>query len=615
MIQAMLGLTIEAARVWSDRISWATSPLTDGVSEQKDQYSNRINQLAIPPAALLTTAMWRHQLGFGEFTFGMEARGAAITGSPVLTNFETDTRIKLWRESAKQFLSYPDPGDVIRANHRGLIKGEHADTIWRHSLGFGPDYTAIADLYRPSPTQLQITELMWRELISKDRWNEEIVHWHGFDEDWTANLKELTKLVASPSDLIQFAIKDVFDTEGARLLGLFDEIPEQVRKYFAWQGLDWPLDEKIVVGGTERNATWLDLYWGSHWRNIAPEMQYRWHQKFRPGRAGIGEGFQFQVKPFERDDLEKLLKFSDYPSGVRDWLVADAYSTPNLRDLRRLYLYDAITEDQFKEYLLDRGFNPVDVPLIVNGEHEAKDRKLEEPSAKKWALEVLKDYKLGILPRENADNALAAANYTEQARLFELGRVEQERSREIASKLLSTVRRDYFLGGVTSEVAERTLVAGGFELPVASQYVRGWQLELTLPRKAASADRIIKWVCKHYITFAEGESRLQVLGWQQADILLLLNEAQACIDADILKAQKEAARNLAQQRRADRAAAREADRACSEARTRILAHGSLAELADWGNEGLIEWEAIASRLRQMCWPEDDIGRWIANHRE
>jgi hypothetical protein len=321
---------------------------------------------------------------------------------------------------------------------------------------------------------------------------------------------------------------------------------------------------------------------------------------------------------FPLEHLQRELKINDYPKWARDYLIEDSRKQLGRRDLRMLQEAELITKDEAVEYYRDLGYPQKESELqadIVEKAEEVREKRRrerqEQAARDRFVTAILTEYRLGINTRDSAVRLLTGQEWEEDAIEAALLSEDSARTRDLATKALSATKRALFDGSIELSDVESLLISAGFTGIRATEYRRSWEMEWDYRKRVVSASKIIDWVKRFLITPAEAIQRLTRMGWQHADILLMLQEAAQDVALAVAKAQKAAARDERERARADRQAARATKDLHDEAIAELMKHSSPARMKQWLLEGLIDRPEVIDRLRFMRWPDDDIGRYLA----
>jgi hypothetical protein len=140
--------------------------------------------------------------------------------------------------------------------------------------------------------------------------------------------------------------------------------------------------------------------------------------------------------------------------------------------------------------------------------------------------------------------------------------------------------------------------------------VQLWQRQQTRKRKSASTNQLLDWYSKAYITVEDLRNRLLILGWQGADILLLLHEGDEKLQQRIAKAELQHARTVKQQIDAIKRMEREEEARAKAALSHLMSIETPARLTQWFKLGEISADEISSKLIRFGWPQEDILRFL-----
>jgi hypothetical protein len=251
-----------------------------------------------------------------------------------------------------------------------------------------------------------------------------------------------------------------------------------------------------------------------------------------------------------------------------------------------------VTRAEAIAQLTPQGMSADDVDTLL----DISMRKLRAAQYKKYNLRALNDYATlaarayedGVVSRDNAKQALVNAGYTDQAAELQMAKSDLDILKGQIDNATKAVRRAFLLGEVDQAGAVSALTLAGVLPPAAQRYVAGWQLQRTVPRISAATGKLLSWARRGLISVANLEVRLNNLGWNPPDIVLMLAE----INQEIQQAQALAAkRHLADLAKAENAALR-AQKAIQRAYCKPY---SPAKLKLWYAERIIDEETLRAR--------------------
>lgn len=151
---------------------------------------------------------------------------------------------------------------------------------------------------------------------------------------WRSKLETIARRIPPLSDMIRFAVREVYDPTKRRNLGLDAEFPDA----FAAQAK--------LHGMSEEHAR---EYWAAHWR--LPSATQGYHMLWRD-----------EITP---DELDGLLKALDYPTLWRDRLANIAHLVPGRVDLRRMLAHKVIDRNEVKKGYQRLGYTEKDAETLT----------------------------------------------------------------------------------------------------------------------------------------------------------------------------------------------------------------------------------------------------------
>lgn len=593
-----------------------------------EQWSWRNNQVQLPDVNSLLAAWQRkfltgEQAGFALSSLGVDwpfiASERHIYGGIEGWKNRTDRRA-IWHGTQELLWNRPETADYIGAALRGFIQEDSLQYRLNRIGTRLSDWRLMFDMYRAWMPPTELIVLRNREVIDDDTFHYMLKAYGGYNGSAIAGYDELRKAYPGISDLTTMAVREAFSPAIAGPLGQYDERPDVIEKYFAAQGLGWKIGLEITDSkGNRRDADWLDMIWAMHWQAISPTQSYTMFHRLRPSQIGRYNAQGFNIKPFTLDDVKRHLRISDYPAGIREYLAAIAYNPLRLFDIRNAFLFgvEGANRDWVKERLLDRGLHPDDAETATKLVEETKKRReqldpaqVAKQCARKW-LKVIDDgIRLGTISVQEEQGELIKmgldpgiiANCTAAARVDLANRLTKE--------ILKAIRHEYLHGGLTDADVDRMLTNAGINEATRLLYRQGWAAQLTLTRKEASANQIVRWYRKGLLHRDVAILRLERLGYSGPDRALLLAEAEQEIAEALLKEQQSALK-------AEKAQAKEIERlqreiaamkARNEARLRRLTPVSL--LKKLVQEGQLSDDNFINRMEAMDYDRESSILWL-----
>lgn len=507
-------------------------------------------------------------------------------------------RAKVWQGVYEASKERPGLGMLWTALNKRLIddaffkqaaKKTGADPIWFNKMG---------GMFHDWLSEYEINQARNRELINDTEYYEKMWHAGGFIPSEIDIKYELRKEIPGPSDLVRFALKDVFDYANIRKRGwLSDPTPPAFRYWMKQQGFHGTLKIPDSETGAIVELEWADLFWASHWQVIAPGQIYEFLHRFRPVPAG-GNQTRFGVKPFTQKDANDWLKIDDYPPEVRDWLKAASYRLPMQRQITAMYRYKIVPLKEVSEIYQDVGYDAKTAGLLAQLE-DKRERERQLREARPAAITaVLANYRSGAVTRDAAQTALL----TLELELIEINTrmnaVDWQVNNDVATAIIKALRASFLLGVVNSSQARGFLMQAGIAPVRVDSYIALWEAQLTLPRKQLATSQILQLRRDGLISRDDALTRLGNLGWAGAETILLLSENDLNILKDQLKKKEKEQRDARREQQQKRADAKQS--------------ATPAMLRDYFLDDLIDVPTLFERLQALGWPVNDILLFIAD---
>lgn len=170
----------------------------------------------------------------------------------------------------------------------------------------------------------EISEAQFRHVLTKQ----------GIERQYHDALVELRHVLPSVTDMVRFAVREVYNPPLRKALGIDAEYPPAFTEQAALHGL------------SEEHAR---EYWAAHWRLPSARQGYQmlWRGEIEP------------------DDLDNLLKALDYPPMWRDRLANIAHIVPGRIDLKRMFKLGIKTRAEVYEGYVKIGYAPADAESMT----------------------------------------------------------------------------------------------------------------------------------------------------------------------------------------------------------------------------------------------------------
>jgi hypothetical protein len=594
------------ASLMDERIFWEASILS-GVLPQESNSFPKLRDWAKAWQSVITNTFYRPD---NHFVLTAMARGMCKKGDEdkVWQCYKFDNRVV--ESLADAYRIWPSISEAVSMWHRDLIPDERYKEYLQKSGS--PNVRVRQDLQKLYQNHLTVgdyTTLWNRSAIFEPEWEQAVRTVSGLRNDDLEKLKLLSSGVPGPADLVRFSVRDAFDDAAAERQGLDEEFGNtgSFQYWMEAQGLGTTLSYEKP--GPPESVEWPKLFWRAHWQLMSPTQSYVALQRLRPERMHLYQSLVPGLKPFTFEVLSEILRASDYVPEQRKWLAAISYAIPEQKIARELYQLGVIERPEFIEMLRDRGLRAEDA------ESNARLADIKKPYfQKRYLVPPMDRYDTGLYTsildsfRNGAindgdlrSNLMSILNNADVVNIVVQTEIIKHHNNQIKA-FTAMVRRAYFTGEMSSGVAISTLTNGGVNNLRAQSLLNLWSVQLDLPRRVASARKLVDWYRHGSLTQVGLSDRLQRLGYAPDTILLTLAEGDRLISED------EAKRNIAAVRAA-KAAAKEARQAHKEQLAADNRFRTIAAIKRWYKLGIIGAEQVRPLLIEMQTPESDLDKW------
>ncbi len=184
----------------------------------------------------------------------------------------------------------------------------------------------VLDASRALPTPGAIQTAYLRGEISEER-HDNLLEGYGYTSKDIKVFKALYFIIPPPADLIRMSVREAFTPEIAEKFGQFEDYPIAFTEWATKQGI---------------SEEWAKRYWASHWDLPSPQM-----------------GFEMlHRRIIDEDELKLLLRALDVMPYWRERLIKLSYNPITRVDLRRMYKMGVYTEEDIYNGYLDLGYSP-----------------------------------------------------------------------------------------------------------------------------------------------------------------------------------------------------------------------------------------------------------------
>ena len=200
---------------------------------------------------------------------------------------------------------------------------------WAEKIGLSREWAENywADHWQ-LPSETQMAQMLFRGELSSGQFSDGLKALD-YAPTWRSKLETILRPIPPLSDMIRFAVRDVYTPSTVATFGLNDDFPAVFAQQAAMHGM---------------SPEYAEQYWAAHWRLPSALQGYRM----------LWRGIITQAQ------LSTLLKALDYPPFWRDRLEQLAHIVPGRIDLKRMLRHDILNGDQVEAGYIRLGYAPVD---------------------------------------------------------------------------------------------------------------------------------------------------------------------------------------------------------------------------------------------------------------
>lgn len=287
----------------------------------------------------------------------------------------------------------PDPTVLIANWRRNMItEDDLTEGLGKHGYRAEDVEKIKTSSYRPlDPYELR--EMLRRDIIIPEEFHAGMLA-NGYHPDNIPNMEKLRWEVPTPTDLVRFGVREVFQPDIYERFGQDQQFPEAIVEWGKKNGLDRDV---------------LMMYWIAHWQLPSPTQMYTMYHR------GI----------IDRTDLIRGMKAADYMPWFQDKMIQISYQQIPRRAINTALREEIITANGAYEAYTRLGYDPVSAGIMSQlAVSEATiDLKVLTKN------EILRAYRNDDYTKEQARTALLDFNYSTDAVNFFLA--EQERKKEL----------------------------------------------------------------------------------------------------------------------------------------------------------------------------------------
>ena len=567
----------------------------------------------------------------------------------------------------------PSPAEATEAWLQGQITPRVRDCVWQlHGINpsmFLPFATASAERLSPE----EVIQLGRRHDM-RDGDIERELRARGWqrDEDRIGKL-ELYWELPTIGDHLHWLSRNVDDHDYVKRFGLLDgfSTDEFINRTFPelhyetqtdTHGRDFWARYGHDLTARGMKPEYAAYHYAAHWIQPSPEQMRQFVYRLRPNAAGVEH-------PFTAEDYDRILAEQDYAPLARQWFADTLPMVPALTYLIGMYQQGIIDDAALQSYHQDLGYTEVDSARFVGVD---RIRKAQFRSAKYngWTPHAIGnayvvgriddaqvDFLMGLLGADRQESAalreVATANFersifvrarsraiwsvtTRVSQALDVGTIDADEaarllrqigfpdqhiqtlvqaqiaagSTKIVRQTVAHIRHAVVDGYISSDQATAMLVTAGVNIGRIAQYMSMWAIQNTPRRKRRTAKEIIADLGAGMMELSEAYFRLRNLGYDNADSMLYLADAQRQLLQRQSRAQTAAERAAQKAAKEQEKLARQAEAQARKLRAEAMRGAGKGTLIKWLKDGVITPAQFAARMASGGYSSADTVRYM-----
>ena len=386
------------------------------------------------------------------------------------------------------------PVNIISMRYKGLIDEEHYYAECKLN-GISKERAIL--LYDEAAQRLGAYDAinLWRRGGIDETERDKRMMIAGWSEEKIPDLIHLTKQIPSASDVIAFAVREVYSPEIAEAFG----------QYEGGERVFTEAETDILATGMDKET--FIKYWAAHW--VLPS---------------VGQGYEMLHRDIiDEERLDKLFEAQDIMPGWRKQLKAMSYNVFTRVDVRRMHKLGVIDDDGLVRAYKDLGYDDekatalADFTIRYNFDPESSQVTEEDKEAQRikevTQATVLSMYKKGAITYETTTKYLQDIGYSSGAIDLYITRADFENEEEIEDNQIAAIREGY----IRSIFSYNDTVAklGQLNLPSKLQdtLLERWGIERTARVSKPGKADLSKLLAANIINEGQYKEELRGLGY------------------------------------------------------------------------------------------------------
>lgn len=430
-------------------------------------------------------------------------------------------------ESVKRVIDFdcpteiPSPAETDDLYLKGLITKDVWE-CWTRANNIIPNHhEKVLVAVRERQNANDLIDALFRKEITRVEFDERMRALGWLEQDEVDLAVKLRKETPTPSDIIEFMLRDVFDQAVVKEFGYSDE--------FA----------KKFTGESERLADAVGLskdiallHWQAHWKMPSNTQLYEMYHRLRGGKGGSGYYSYFDSdgnklatpRELSKEELKITEEQVARALGINDVLPFFqqrmlAISRPPLTrtDVKRAFDIGAVTEDVVYESYRDLGYDDANAKTLTNFAVIEKKRKDVRRQGRLLPSRISAMYASSTITMQDALSELEKSGLSKEEATSTLQSAVVSSKAKARAKCIASIRRRFMLGDIDRDQIVKMLTDAGLDHEQALMMRTEWACELSYKTKEVTAQQLCDFFKSELISKEDFVKRLVRIGYPEKD--------------------------------------------------------------------------------------------------
>jgi len=360
----------------------------------------------------------------------------------------------------------------------------------------------MLEVSRPLLTAREYQEAFWRGAISEAEFNKKLREL-GFTDEEIKAFKAIQKPVPSVSDVIMFAVREVYSPEAIRRFRL-DEGYEEVYKV---------AQEDLKNLGMTKEL--LRKYWIAHWRLPSIEQGYEMLHR------GV----------ISMDELKLLLRMQDINPFWQDKLIKISYAPYTRVDVRRMHKLGVLSDEQLVRAYMDLGYDREHAEALARFTIEYNKRVSETDEERELSelkgltkSRVLNDFYRNRISEQQARDLLSKMNLNKTVVDFYIESVKYQKLEEQLEDEIELIHKKYVMRLINDTEAQVALNKLMLRQEEIERLMHKWDFEREIRERKPTKSDLTDWLMLGVINVDEFVEEMRTLGYDDKYIYYYIEE-------------------------------------------------------------------------------------------